>query len=286
MNLHRLRNLYNCTFGVDPSNFDINYLHMDSAQLVKILLESDQYRETVQAREATVTTEYNSFNFCIIAVDNRAADNVSKIKNTLAGYMFQNIKYFKSTVDNYTQFYQDRSIDINWKPEHSFDRAEPLLGEFGICGSQILALEYMVKNNIPEMIVFEDDVQLTDKFLDYLNLAYKDLPDDYDFLADSTVFPNQRFFDHHPTPFIIGSDYICRSDLQNAHLGFMLYSLKGAKKILALLKEDGFFAPIDTMLFHQSRHRKLEGYTTFFANRLIADKDFYGSMIDLENIRR
>jgi GR25 family glycosyltransferase involved in LPS biosynthesis len=196
------------------------------------------------------------------------------------------MEYFKSTADNYKQFYQNRNININWKPEHSFDRAEPLLGEFGICGSQVLALEYMVEHNIPEMIVFEDDVQLTDKFLDYLNLAYKDLPDDYDFLADSTVFPNGRFFNNHPQSILIKSDYICRSDLQNAHLGFMLYSLKGAKKILALLKEDGFFAPIDTMLFYHSRHRKLEGYTTFFFNRLISDKDFYGSMIDLDNIRR
>jgi GR25 family glycosyltransferase involved in LPS biosynthesis len=259
---------------------------MDSAELVKILLESDQYRETVLDRESRVASEYSVFDYCVITVDDRAAENVNKIKSTLDGYRFHAMEYFKSTADNYQQFYQNRNININWKPEHSFNREEPLLGEFGICGSQILALEYMVENNIPEMIVFEDDVQLTDKFLDYLNLAYKDLPDDYDFLADSTVFPNQRFFDHHPTPFMIESDYICRSDLQNAHLGFMLYSLKGAKKILALLKEDGFFAPIDTMLFYQSRHRKLEGYTTFFFNRLISDKDFYGSMIDTDNIRR
>lgn len=286
MKLHRLRNLYNCTFGIDPSNVSMDYLYMDSTNLVQILLNSDQYRETVLAREATVAPEYNKFNYCVIAVDDRAVDNVDKIKSTLDGYTFHNIEYFKSTTSNYKKFYQDRDININWKPEHSFDREEPLLGEFGICGSQILALEYMVQNNIPEMIVFEDDVCLTDKFLDYLNLAYNDLPDDYDFLSDSTVFPNERFFNDHPTPIMIGSKYISRSDLQNAHLGFMLYSLEGAKKILALIKEHGFFAPIDTMLFYYSRKRQLEGYTTFFFNRLIADKDTFGSMIDVDNIRR
>jgi GR25 family glycosyltransferase involved in LPS biosynthesis len=286
MKLHRLRNLYNCSLGVDPFEVDQQHLYIDSPVLVNILLNSDHYRATVNDREARVSPTYRSFDYSIISVDERSVDNINKIKSTLPDYKFHPMEYFKSTAENYKQFYNERDIQIAWDPDHSFGRADPLIGEFGVCGSQILALEYMVQHNIPEMIVMEDDVVLADKFLDYLNLAYADLPEDYDFLSDCTVFPNERIFDHHPRPILVGSKFICRSDLQNAHLGFMLYSLKGARKILSLLKEHGVFAPIDTMLFYHSRNRALQGYSTFFFNRLIADKDLYGSTIDTHNIRR
>lgn len=287
MNLIRLRNLYNCTFGRDPDGDAIlSYAHTDSGKLVETLLNSDEYADKQVEKSLASTPKRRKFDYSIISINDRAAENKDDIVSTLSECTLHTLEYFDSSKQDYKKFYADRGIENNWDPGHSFMRAEPLVGEFGICGSQILVLEYMVKNNIPEMIVFEDDVMLAEKFIDHLNLCYADLPDNFDFLSDMTVFPNERFFNSVHEYTLIGSSFITRSHLQNAHLGFMLYSLAGAKKILALLKETGFFAPIDTMLFYYSRSGLLNGYSTFFSNRLVADKDFHGSMIDSNNIRR
>lgn len=287
MNLIGLRNLFNCTFGRDPDGGAITaYAHMESNKLIETLLNSDEYTAIQLAKHSASTDIRQTFDYSIISINDRAAENKADIASTLSGCKMHTLEYFDASKQDYQKFYADRRIANTWKPEHSFMRELPLVGEFGICGSQILILEYMVENNIPEMIVFEDDVMLTDKFMDHLNLCYADLPDDFDFLSDMTVFPNERFFNSVYEYTLIESSFITRSHLQNAHLGFMLYSLAGAKKILALLKETGFFAPIDTMLFYYSRSGLLNGYSTFFSNRLIADKDFHGSMIDSDNIRR
>jgi GR25 family glycosyltransferase involved in LPS biosynthesis len=164
-------------------------------------------------------------------------------------------------------------------------REQPLVGEFGICASQIIALEYIIEHNIPELLVFEDDVILSAKFPQLFANAYDELPPGYDFLADCSVFPNERFTNNIECN-ILYKDFISKTHLQNAHLGMMLYSLDGAKKLLALLKEHGFFAPIDTMVFHFARNEMLDGYTTYFANKLIEQKDIFGSTIDVHNIRR
>lgn len=287
MNLHRVRNLYNCTFGREPDGGSvIQYATIDSASVVDILLNSQEYSDKQLQKHNMTTADRKHFDYCIVSVDERLKSHTDQLRQDLRDFTYHDLTYFDSSKQDYNEFYSRRGMRIAWDPSYSVMREQPLLGEFGICASQLLALEYMVANDIPEMIVLEDDVMLTDRFLDHLNLCYNDLPSDYDFLSDTTVFPNERFFNTVQQSILVGSDLITRSYLQNAHLGFMLYSLQGAKKILALIRDSGFFAPIDTMLFHFSRSGQLNGYSTFFSNRLIAEKDFCGSLIDEHNVRR
>lgn len=287
MNLHRVRNLYNCTFGRYPDGESIlSYATIDPASVVDILLNSQEYSDKQIEKSAMTTLSRKHFNYCIISVNDRLKEHTDHIRHRLQDFTYHNLSYFDSSIQDFNEFYSQRGIRIAWDPSYSMMREHPLIGEFGICASQLLVLEYMVANDIPEMIVLEDDVVLSEHFFDHLNLCYNDLPSDYDFMSDTTVFPNARFFESVHQPILIGSDLITHSYLQNAHLGFMLYSLQGARKILSLIKDSGFFAPIDTIIFHHSRSKHLNGYSTFFSNRLISEKDFCGSLIDEHNIRR
>jgi hypothetical protein len=262
----------------------VDYPDMNQEDTIFSIRDSAEYRDITKKKYGS-TIEPKRIDYTIIKINDRSNSILSHYQKGLGNSQRHMMEFFDCSKSDYKEFFSKRKIKICWDSSYSFYREEPLIGEFGICASQIIALEYMVKNKIPEMLVFEDDVILCENYTKFFAQCYNELPKDYDFLADNSVFPNERFVDNL-TCNILYKDYISRTHLQNAHLGMMLFSLRGAKKILALLKKNGFFAPIDTMLFHYSRNEELNGFTTYYGNKLIEHKDVFGSMIDEHNIRR
>jgi GR25 family glycosyltransferase involved in LPS biosynthesis len=151
--------------------------------------------------------------------------------------------------------------------------------ELAVTASHIFAMEYLLENNLDELIVFEDDVILSDNFVNLISQCVNDVPKDYDFLADCTLLPNYEEFSTEEHAIKIDSEFICRAHLQNSHTGFMMYSKKGAKEILDIYKSKGLICAIDTFLFWLNRRGNLNAYTTYYSNRLIKEKDIYGSIV-------
>jgi GR25 family glycosyltransferase involved in LPS biosynthesis len=277
-----LKNLYRFILQRDPDNEAIiSYNNKPITEVRDILLSSKEYNKLNQ----TVKIEKKlKLNYCVVKIDNRAIDNLENTKKILSDFKFNTFDFFNAHTMDFYNFFKKRNIEINWNKDR-FGR-DILQGEYGIMASQILCYEYMLDNNIKEMIVFEDDTVIDEKFIDKFYSCYNSLPKNWDYLADCSEFPHHTILQKSTNQILIGSNVICKSDLLNAHLGFMLYSISGAKKILNAIKYHGFTSPIDTFIYDQTRLGYLNGYTTFYKNKLVVEKDKYGTLIDTEKVRK
>jgi GR25 family glycosyltransferase involved in LPS biosynthesis len=275
-----LKNLYRFILQREPDNTGIVAYNNKSFDEVKnILLDSKEHHSIDQ----TTSIEHKPvLPYTVIKVNNRANNNLSNTKNIFSNLKHIDLSFFDASQQDVTNFYDKRSININWNYDR-FDRSA-LLGEYGIAASQILVCEYIVEHNIKEMIVFEDDAVIDQTFLNKFYACYNSLPTEWDYLADSSEFPHHTQFERVTNNILIDSKIICKADLLNAHLGFMLYSNRGARKLLNAIKFYGFTSPIDTFIYDLTKSSYLNGYCTFFQNKLLVAKDLYGTLIDTNNI--
>ena len=278
-----VKNLYRYVLQREPdvdSNHEYN--NYSSDDLMNLLLRSEEYKNLVENSGPTSNRPLINIPYTIIKVNDRAANNCRAINKVLEEYQYHsNITFINSNAE---QFLLDRSIDINWD-EKKYERSY-LLGELGITASLVVACEYIIKNNLEEMLIFEDDAVITGDFVNRLSNCYADLPNDYDYLVSGTVFPAKRITDKLDAEILINSEYICQADLQDADLRMVLYSKQGAKKILDALTQRGFVAPIDEFIFDLTREKYLNGYTTFFHHSLVINTEICNSLIDHNRIRK
>lgn len=192
---------------------------------------------------------------------------------------YHDIKFIDCNVVDVKEFFSSRGIDIHYIGD-VFGLSKSFKdGELACAASHIVAMEYLLNNDLDQMVVFEDDIVLDDKFTNIMAACLNDLPSDYDFMSDSSVMPDYQEMSTVEDSIDIGSKFICKAHLQNSHTGFMLYSKAGAKNILELYRKYGFICPIDTFLFWLNRRGDLKAYTTFYTNKLISQKDIYESII-------
>lgn len=261
---------------------DHEYNNYSSDDLMNLLLRSEEYKNLVENSGPTSNRPLINIPYTIIKVNDRAANNCRTINKVLEEYQYHcNITFI---ADDAEQFLLDRGIDINWD-NRKYDRSY-LPGELGITASVVVACEYIIKNNLEEMLILEDDAVITGDFVGRLSNCYADLPNDYDYLVSGTVFPAKRITDKLDAEILINSEYICQADLQDADLRMVLYSNQGAKKILDALKQRGFVAPIDEFIFDLTREKYLKGYTTFFHHSLVINTEICNSLIDHNRIRK
>ena len=222
--------------------------------------------------------------YSIIHINNRAIKNINHNKNILSNREYiGDIKYFDGIQNNGWEEMNSLGIPLNrWNP-YDGRSSGPLPGEYGIWVSTIRALQYMVDNNISQMLLLEDDITLADDFNKNLNLCLKDLPDDFDFLS-LFYHSGHNDFDENTD---IGSEYIHKSINQYSGALAMLYSLSGAKKILKTLKRKGMEYTSDCFIYHYAQTGVLNGYS-IQKNKLTLvtnNDDDIVSLIDPENIR-
>lgn len=222
---------------------------------------------------------FDKIPYTVIKINDRAQSTLNILHQQLENNFIyiDGIEFIDYRKNNVFDFYQQRDIKVNWMGRLFGLSPNYLMNELGAFASHIKCLEYMVENNIPEMIVFEDDVILSHDFMRNFKNVYADLPKDYDFISDSTFAPNYEELCTNDDHILTDSLFLNKAYLQNAYVCFMMYSLEGAKKILNLVKQYGIICPVDTLFFFLNREHKLNGYSTYHDNRFIAHTDFIGS---------
>jgi hypothetical protein len=223
-------------------------------------------------------------NYTIIHVDDRAKNNIEKIKLKLKPFNYiDDILFFNGNTENAWDVLNHRKISTNsWNP-YDGRTFGPTPGEYGIWVSTINCFNYMINNNLKNLLILEDDIILKDNFLNILNNSVNDLPKNYDFLS-------LHYFEEHNNiddRTLIGSSFIHKSLNQYSGAQGILYSITGAKKILRAIQRKGIEYTCDCFIFKHSHIGALNGFTIRpdIDKIIIHDKNIKSS-IDVNNLRK
>lgn len=171
----------------------------------------------------------------------------------MRGYSEVKLKCVDGRTDELDEAIDWYGFDINfseWRP-----------GEGGVWYSNIRAWEYASINDT-DLLVFEDDAKPTSRFPQVIKGL--ELPPDYDFI--SLYVP---YSDHNAImPFKLVKSY------QEHGMVCMLYSPKGARKMLSMLAEEGLRWPVDIWIFKKEIAGELIGYAPMQFSHRIVTHDF------------
>lgn len=207
----------------------------------------------------------------------------SAIKNEMFFYNeVKDIEFVNGADEDQVRRMREKFPRFTGRPWH------PKTGEVGVWYSQMNCWEWARDNN-KHLIVFEDDAMLTSNFVDKYMKLLEELPSDYDFFA--IFVPNNQegdyfargAYDHDGVP--VGMNWapadksmfnFGASQLAKVYQGYscvaIMYSPKGAKKLLELADEYGMYTPVDCFLFLEAHRGHLEAYSpkpSQFVERLI-----------------
>lgn len=222
--------------------------------------------------------------YSIIHINNRSENNIKNNMEILKSFEYvDDIEYFNGIINDGEKFLID--IGINTKCWNPYDgrTSKVLPGEYGVWISVINIWQYIVDNNIPKMLVLEDDVVIDKNFIYNLNLHMNDLPKDFDFLS-LHYLSDQNFEDENLE---IGSKYIKKSTNQYSGGTAIIYSNAGAKKLLGLVYEKGIEYTSDCFIYRQAFLEKVNGYSIKGRHDLfvVHNNDTNNSIIDPNNYR-
>lgn len=153
-------------------------------------------------------------------------------------------------------------------------------GEIGVWLSQISAWSEIASTYYDGVIVFEDDAVVSDEFIANYPRLLSGLPSDYDFMAlnvprdqISDYYYNRTFttggdwmlnnqYLHQLTrsPHYIGDPTVCTA-YQGYSCVAMMYSPRGARKLLDTVKRQGINGPVDCVIYQEHFKTNLKGYT-------------------------
>lgn len=135
-------------------------------------------------------------------------------------------------------------------------------GELGLWYSNINAWQYCA-NSKENLLVFEDDAIPREDFRVTINSTLP--PRGFDFASYYT--PERNFA--QAAPF-----YFVETEQEHGNI-CMLYSAKGAAKILDMLSTEGIEYPVDIWVFKKAKFAKeLKGYSPRRISKIVVDHDF------------
>jgi len=279
-----INNLYCSILQRDADEGGIRtYSSLNPMELKDILLNSEEFKLLNENKLKDKSIDVD-IPYTIISINDRAVENKNYIKSIMGTSPIDNIKFINAHNTDVYSYFNDLNIGLNW--DFKRQQRDVLPGELGCIASHLQCLRYIVENNIPEMIVFEDDAVLSDTFKHNFNNSYKDLPKDYDFLAETkNINPYSDPYKYFSDTCLIESNYIHKAKLLLYHTDFMLYSYKGAKKILEVYKSFGITDPYDVFLFDLGRENILNIYAVFIGNKLTIEMQIADSTIDPNKTR-
>ena len=222
--------------------------------------------------------------YTIMHVNDRAKENMDYNKNILKNFEYVNdIIFYNGNEGNGYDVLNYMGVDCgSWNP-YDGRSLPPFPGELGVWVSTINIWKYIIANKIDKFLILEDDITLKEDFLDRLDDCLNDLPENFDFL--SLYYFKEQNFDTEDTE--IGSKNIKKSNEQYSAAQATLYSLKGAKKLLKLIKRKGLEYTADCFIFKQSHIGLVEGYSIKGNNDRLLTHEYSSikSLIDSDNLR-
>lgn len=163
-----------------------------------------------------------SFSYHVISIDNSRKenkDNIHKVMNSSITAKRESIKSFNGVnpedIAELSKLYPEFNLDKYLETPLYPTRPERRTGEYGCWMSHYHAWRHMIDNNIPEMLILEDDVYIDNRILESIKA-----------LGEGTDF---MIFGHWAEAVYV--------------------SLEGAKKLVEAAMEYGFkLAPVDEYL--------------------------------------
>ncbi len=129
-------------------------------------------------------------------------------------------------------------------------------GEIGNFASHYLAWNYVVENNLNNLLIFEDDAIINELFLEKYNLFLTHCPDDYDVFS---IFVHKNQFPRFNHNDIINEN-ISKGYQDWSTLCYVI-SNSGAKKFIEYVKVNGMDYPTDWFIFRNGHKGIFNVYT-------------------------
>lgn len=221
--------------------------------------------------------------YAIISIDNSRADNKANTRRVLSDW--------------------DEVVGIEYVHRGNLEEAlsrygkyqwwdSPKVGEIGIWYSNVAVWHYMIDHNVDQLAVFEDDAILVDTFPETAYKVLDNTPTDFDYIS-MWIPPNQsndyyyrvKKWSHNGWPlqirgklpvdqshFFIGNYYSARM-YQGYGCIAMIYSIDGARNLLARLEQEQMCETFDCFLSSRSRVG-LNGYAIHPAVSPVVSHDF------------
>lgn len=145
-----------------------------------------------------------------------------------------------------------------WHLDINFPLAQK--GHLGIWYSVLNTLHKMHYSKIDRLITFEDDALLNTDLIYEWDVRSQSIPDDADFFSlflprdqDSVYYGDvERYY---------VNDHVCKVYQRYGGVS-MMYTRKGAKKIMELLEQEGITGQYDDSLYMWAKAGLLNGYTS------------------------
>lgn len=222
--------------------------------------------------------------YCVVYVDDRAADNINRTKSILSDFEYvEDIKYINGNNVNAKEIIKNTGINLDcWKP-YDGRALPPIPGEYGFFATVLSYFQYILDHKIDRLLVIEDDAILLEDFMSSFNKCIDELPEDFDFLS-------LYYFDAHNQ-----LDKSTDIGLKNIHLASneysgtqaMLYSYSCAKKFIKAVKRLGMEYTADCMLYKLQKIGTLNGYSIKPDNLRLLEHDNKNilSVLDPSDVR-
>jgi GR25 family glycosyltransferase involved in LPS biosynthesis len=191
-------------------------------------------------------------NFTILSVSDRFKNISAKNKKILFDWNYVPIDSFNAHKDDYVKKLEDIGVADTWVYAHP---RSP--GHFGCFISHYNAWKYIIDNNLPYLIVLEDDALLTKAFQKTIKEILEAAGNEYDFI--SLWAKNQTSYVRDNV--IVRSKKTQNSDGQFSNTAAMIYSNSGSKKMIKLFKKKGLYSNLDDMIYDFSSKDLLIGFT-------------------------
>ena len=130
------------------------------------------------------------------------------------------------------------------KPGETFP---PSSGVIGVWASNYLAYKKFLESDKDVLIIFEDDIVISNNFKTIANMYMSELMPIWDFF--SFFVPDDSLFAYSELEHNLGEEHICKSYQQWSCAGYAV-SRRGAEKAVADIESRGINCPVDWYIFN------------------------------------
>lgn len=145
---------------------------------------------------------------------------------------------------NRTPEFKVNTVTDFCKPGETFP---PSSGVVGVWASNYLAYKKFLESDKDVLIIFEDDIVISNNFKSIANMYMTELMPLWDFF--SFFVPDDSLFAYNPSEHDLGEEYICKSYQQWSCASYAV-SRRGAEKAVADVESRGINCPIDWYIFN------------------------------------
>lgn len=145
-----------------------------------------------------------------------------------------------------------------WGVDVNFPSAQK--GHLGIWCSVMVCLKMLLDSGIDRIVTFEDDALLNNDFVWEWEVRSKSIPADVDFFSLFLPRDQDKVYYGDVERYRV-NDHVCKAYQRYGGVS-MMYTKKGAQKIMDLLKQEGITGQYDDSLYMWAKAGLLNGYTS------------------------